>query len=196
MTVFPEMTITPKLLPVPPTCKAMQTCRGFTLIEVLITMVVIALGLLGLAGLQATNLKNNQSAYFRSQATQLAYDIADRMRVNNKNLAADYNEQMGSCLDEDDAVAKKACLENCETNACSTAEMADYDLSNWAVNMAQTLPSGVGIVCKDSDPEDGNSPGAHNCDGLGEAYAVKIWWDDNRDGAANQQFVMSFQPNE
>ena len=60
----------------------MNKNTGFTLIEVLIAMLVLAVGLLGLAGLQATSLKNNQSAYNRSQATQLAYDIADRMRSN------------------------------------------------------------------------------------------------------------------
>ncbi len=60
----------------------MKTNTGFTLIEVLIAMLVLAVGLLGLAGLQATSLRNNQSAYNRSQATQLAYDLADRMRAN------------------------------------------------------------------------------------------------------------------
>ncbi|MCX7101946.1 MAG: type IV pilus modification protein PilV, partial [Methylobacter sp.] len=60
----------------------MKQTAGFTLIEVLIAMLVLAVGLLGLAGLQATSLKSNQSAYNRSQATQLAYDLADRMRAN------------------------------------------------------------------------------------------------------------------
>ena len=60
----------------------MKKNTGFTLIEVLIAMIVLAVGLLGLAGLQATSLRNNQSAYNRIKATQLAYDIADRMRAN------------------------------------------------------------------------------------------------------------------
>ena len=60
----------------------MKKNTGFTLIEVLIAMIILAVGLLGLAGLQATTLKNNQSAYNRIKATQLAYDIADRMRAN------------------------------------------------------------------------------------------------------------------
>ena len=60
----------------------MNKNTGFTLIEVLIAMIVLAVGLLGLAGLQATSLRNNQSAYNRIKATQLAYDIADRMRAN------------------------------------------------------------------------------------------------------------------
>jgi len=60
----------------------MKKHKGFTLIEVLVSMIVLAIGLLGLAGLQMSSLRNNLSAYHRSQATQLAYDMADRMRTN------------------------------------------------------------------------------------------------------------------
>ena len=55
--------------------------RGSTLLEVLVSIVVLSIGLLGLAGLQATSMKSNHSAYMRSQATLLAYDLADRMRA-------------------------------------------------------------------------------------------------------------------
>jgi type IV pilus assembly protein PilV len=55
---------------------------GFTLIEVLIAMLILSVGLLGLAGFQASSARNNTSAYNRSQATQLAYDLADRIRAN------------------------------------------------------------------------------------------------------------------
>lgn len=64
----------------PPSPSADQ--RGATLIEVLVAMLVLSIGLLGLAGMQMTALKSNQSAYYRSQATVLAYDIIDRMRAN------------------------------------------------------------------------------------------------------------------
>ena len=60
----------------------MNKNTGFTLIEVLIAMLVLAVGLLGLAALQASSLRNAQSAYNRSLATELAYDLADRMRAN------------------------------------------------------------------------------------------------------------------
>lgn len=67
--------------------------RGSTLLEVLVSIVIIAFGLLGLAGLQATSVKSNLSAYQRSQATLLAYDLADRMRASRDNaLAGDYDE--------------------------------------------------------------------------------------------------------
>ncbi|MFL6713216.1 MAG: type IV pilus modification protein PilV, partial [Sulfurifustis sp.] len=56
--------------------------QGFTLVEVLVTLVVLSIGLLGLAMLQLESLKHNTDAYFRTQATMLAYEIIDRMRAN------------------------------------------------------------------------------------------------------------------
>ena len=56
--------------------------RGTTLIEVLVAIVVLAVGLLGMALLQITSVQSNHSAYYRSQVTILASDLADRMRAN------------------------------------------------------------------------------------------------------------------
>ncbi|MCS6948044.1 MAG: type IV pilus modification protein PilV, partial [Steroidobacteraceae bacterium] len=56
--------------------------RGFTLIEALIAVLVLSIGLLGIAGLQLASLQTNSVAYQRSQATMLAYDLLDRMRAN------------------------------------------------------------------------------------------------------------------
>ena len=56
--------------------------QGFTLVEALIALLVLSIGLLGVAALQLIALQNNNNAMFRSQATYLAYDIADRMRAN------------------------------------------------------------------------------------------------------------------
>lgn len=156
----------------------MNKNAGFTLIEVLIAMLVLEVGLLGLAGLQATNLKNNLSAYNRSQATQLAYDIADRIRTNKP--ASNYNN-------------KAATNDDCITNTCTPSQMAGYDLKEWNNQLTAQLSSGQGVVCLDNTPVDGTSKTAHNCDGVGNAYAIKIWWDDDRSGAAAQRFVVSFQ---
>lgn len=60
----------------------LKGAEGFSLIEVLVALVILAFGLLGLAGLQMAGLRNNDSAYLRSQATFHAYDIVDRMRAN------------------------------------------------------------------------------------------------------------------
>jgi type IV pilus assembly protein PilV len=61
---------------------------GMTLIEVLVTLVLISVGLLGVAALQLTSLKNNQESYVRSQAAVLAADILDRMRSNQTGFNA------------------------------------------------------------------------------------------------------------
>ncbi|MCK0506285.1 type IV pilus modification protein PilV [Aromatoleum anaerobium] len=63
--------------------------RGATLIEVLVAVVVLSIGLLGLAGLQMTSLQSNHSAYMRSQASLLAYDLSDRMRANCEGVRGD-----------------------------------------------------------------------------------------------------------
>lgn len=159
----------------------MNRSTGFTLIEVLVAVLVLAVGLLGLAGLQATGLKNNQSAYNRSQATQLAYDLADRMRANIAGIATYTNPAS--------AASVPACL---TTVGCSVGDMAANDLYEWNTVIGNTLPSGLGIVCLDSTPEDGTSA-ATACDLSGSTYAIKVWWDDDHSGAATQRFVTSFQ---
>ncbi len=58
-----------------------------TLIEVLVTLVIISVGLLGVAALQITTVRNNQDAYVRSQAAMLAGDMLDRMRANRTDTA-------------------------------------------------------------------------------------------------------------
>jgi type IV pilus assembly protein PilV len=57
--------------------------KGFTLIEVLVTLFILAIGLLGLAGLLFEGMRNNQGSYLRTQASIMAYDMADRMRANS-----------------------------------------------------------------------------------------------------------------
>lgn len=56
--------------------------QGFTLLEVLIAMLIFAIGMLGLAGMQGVALKDNNDAYMRSQAVFFAYDMGDRIRAN------------------------------------------------------------------------------------------------------------------
>lgn len=101
--------------------------QGATLIEVLVSMVILALGMLGLASLQVANLRNNQAAYYRSQATFLGYDILDRMRVN-RSVAAQY------------VVAVDA-------NAAGGGNaVAVADVPAWKAALNADLPEGEGAV--------------------------------------------------
>ncbi|WP_126456347.1 type IV pilus modification protein PilV [Sulfuriflexus mobilis] len=122
--------------------------RGFSLVEVLVAVFVLAIGLLGLAGLQAKSLQFNYSAYQRSQATMLAYDIIDRMRANLGEAQA-----TPSSYDIADNVAPST-SKNCQTNdpmvTCTAAEMASFDLNQWKCALsttydANTVCTGLGI---------------------------------------------------
>lgn len=111
---------------------------GFTLVEALVTFLILAIGLLGLAGLQAKGLQFDNSAYQRTQAVLLLNDIADRMRANLTTArASSYTVAFG------DAVSSSA---NCSTSACSTATMAKYDLTQWKIALARLLPRGDGKI--------------------------------------------------
>ncbi len=137
-----------------------HTMRGFTLIEVLVTLVVLAIGLLGLAGLQARSLQHNNSAYQRTQATFLAYDILDRMRANPMGIDANaYNS-----IDTSSLPGNPGCI----GTGCSPANLANTDIEEWAANLTAVLPSGQGTVTGTA----ANAP-----------FIVTVMWDDGRTGA-------------
>lgn len=137
--------------------------HGFTLLEILIAVVVLSIGLLGIAGLQAVGQQSNHSAYLRSQATALAYDMIDRMRANNAGVAnGDY--------DAIDTTANTYTDPGCASSTCSSTQMAQYDMYDWQQELANQLPTGNGKVS-----------GA----GSGTMYTVTVMWDDDRNGSAS-----------
>ena len=170
---------------------------GFTLIEVLVTLIVMSVGLLSLAGLQVIGLRSNHSAYLRSQATIQSYDIMDRMRVNFQAVeAGNYHRPTAA----GSAGTENA---NCETTTgCTSAEMAAHDLFRWNQAISDVLPGGVGVVCIDSTPDDGNITGPE-CEGVSGTpspavyrtaiYTIKIWWDDDQSSTPSQLFFTSFR---
>src|SRR4029453_4315779 len=158
----------------------MRAVSGFTLLEVLIAIVVVAFGLLGLAGLQLYALKNNHSAAMRVAATNLANDMIDRMKSNFQGVIAGNYNQSSTAAYQGPAVA------NCNQVAgCTAAELAQHDLNEWRLRLQAALPGGAGIVCVDSTPNDAApTPAAPGCDGIGATlYTVKIWWVDDRSQA-------------
>jgi type IV pilus assembly protein PilV len=156
------------------------TMSGFTMLEVLISIVVIAFGLLGVAGLQAFAVKNNQSAGARVVATALAMDMVDRLHSNWKGA----NE---GAYNAPNVTSYATGVPSCNTSTgCNQLQLAQNDLNEWQAQVAAALPKGVGIVCLTDTPHIGDDPNANGCNGAGiNTYAVKIWWSDDRSLTGN-----------
>ena len=114
--------------------------RGFSLLEVLIALLVLSIGLLGLAALQTVGLKFNTQSYQRTQAVLNAYDIIDRIRANPGGMTA------GAYNDID--LAYSAPAADCMAGTCSTAQMADYDIGQWKTSLTELLSQGKGAICR------------------------------------------------
>jgi len=109
------------------------TQRGTTLIEVLVALVVLSIGLLGMALLQVTSVQSNHSAYYRSQVSILASDLADRMRANRTAALTDAYEFDFPTPSSSHSVS---------------GSQAQKDKAEWLNALALTLPEGTGQVEK------------------------------------------------
>jgi type IV pilus assembly protein PilV len=122
----------------------------------MIALLVISIGLLGLAALQITSMKQNNSALHHSQAVWIGYNIADRIRAN----FAQFDSYAGI------TTKGASTQQSCASNACTAAQMVASDAAEWA-SVVQNLPSGLGMI---------TSPNA------GELL-IRIMWDDEGTGA-------------
>lgn len=107
---------------------------GFSLIEVLIALVILSVGLLGIAAMVSVSLKAKDSSYMQTQATSLAQGILDRMRANHGAAeTGNYNTNYSS------SYTAPACV-GAAVAPCTAAQMATFDLADWKANIANTLP--------------------------------------------------------
>ena len=110
--------------------------QGFSLLEVLVAVVVLSVGLLGIAGLQLTGLRYSHNANLRYIAVLQANDMADRLRANPAGVASgSYNAVSGPGSDP-----------GCIATSCSPAQLANNDIFEWNRDYANLLPSGAGTV--------------------------------------------------
>ena len=142
---------------------------GFSLLEVLIALVILSVGLLGIAAMLGTTVKGNDSAYMRSQATILANNIIDRMRANPIGAAnGDYDIAIGTPAPGSATVCTGGGAD------CDSAVLADYDLTQWKQTLASAsngLPDGDGGIST-------SQLGGVNL------VTVTVQWNDSRAGHA------------
>jgi type IV pilus assembly protein PilV len=131
-----------------------NTQSGVTLVEAMIALLVISVGLLGIASLQLTAMNQNTSSLHNSQAVWYAYNISDRIRANISEFDT-----------YDGADTSTSSPQDCMSSSCSAADMVDSDIADWKT-MVGNLPGGRGII-------------GSNTDGL----VISVMWDDSGTGA-------------
>lgn len=140
--------------------------RGVGLIEILVAVLILALGLLGMAGLQANALKTNQSSYARGQAVMLSYYMLDAMRADRASaLSLTYNTG---------AVSAGVIAPICNPLAITGASLSDNNRRDWL----QSLRTSLG--------NEDTTCGAISCDVTG-VCTIQITWDDSRAGGLGTQ---------
>jgi type IV pilus assembly protein PilV len=140
-----------------PNCSRPSHQQGATLIEVLVSILVMAFGILAMASLQSNALKFQKTTEYRAIATLLANDIADRMRANLPGATqGDYawNEDSddyaaltsSTAPDSDPTCGTGAIVKGTPTPDCTSTQMADRDLAEWKVRLFRSLPQSTGMI--------------------------------------------------
>ena len=127
--------------------------RGIGLIEVLVSLLIIAIGVLGMAGLHSRSLQHSQAAYLHSRATFLAGDMLDRIRANP--AMATTSDAYLSALDEDviDDCDEDNYPDTCESGECSGQQLAQYDIQQWKFQLACELPQTRAAISFDDNSD-------------------------------------------
>ncbi|MFT5032651.1 MAG: type IV pilus assembly protein PilV [Bacteroidia bacterium] len=124
--------------------------RGATLIEVMVSVLITVIGVLGAASLQMNSVKFNHLANTRSYATMLAYDVIDRMRANrDPALLGNYD------------LALSASAPSASTQSGSS--IAALDLQDWLSELSASLPGGDGSIVRN-----------------GSTFTITVQWDESR----------------
>jgi type IV pilus assembly protein PilV len=137
---------------------------GFGLVESLVALVVVSVGMIGIAALYNQGLGAGRTALYRTQAVNLAADMADRVRVNRRG-----GPSYGGA----------AANNNCDPAGgatCSPAQMAAHDLFVWQTLVADSLPDGVGAVLVG-----GTTP---------PTYTISVTWTEVGIGALTHQIAV------
>ncbi|MGE0498229.1 MAG: type IV pilus modification protein PilV [Ramlibacter sp.] len=152
--------------------------RGLSLIEVLVSLVIFAFGLLGAAGLQMATLRSNQFASSSATAVALAREYGEMMQSFPSAIETTSEGTSTFFLDTANTIASpnpSAC--NGSTVTCTPAQLSQALKEDWRARVKVALPSGRAEVCRDAEPRDASGELEWGgCDNTGDLVVVKIGW--------------------
>jgi type IV pilus assembly protein PilV len=167
--------------------------KGFTLIEVLVSLLILSIGIFGMLAVIVTSLQMNSSSVYRTIAAQQAYAMAETLRANPTALGT-ANPVSSVAFSAATSAVTITCLQaaGCTVGSTATNGFVQMALYMWQQQLALVLPSGTGTVCQDGTPNDGTSAN-WLCDGPSGTqtpmnplapYVVKVCWDESRISAS------------
>ncbi|MFV0601171.1 MAG: type IV pilus modification protein PilV [Brachymonas sp.] len=128
--------------------------RGAGLIEVLVAVVILAIGLLGMAGMTASSIKFNQMSRMRGTGVLLVNDLAERARVNALGFdAGGYASAAGKNYSFSPTLMSESGCFDLVDNKCTPEQMAAYDMNQWLRNVNARLPGGDAFIQTSSAKE-------------------------------------------
>ncbi|MGH1471402.1 MAG: type IV pilus modification protein PilV [Cellvibrionaceae bacterium] len=151
---------------------------GFSMIEMMISLLILAIGLLGQMALQMTSVSSNQSSYYRSQASIIANDFTDRMRLNADAIKAGLANYDSLSIDATSTNTSPGCA----AAGCTAADLALLDIFELQETLSASIPSGAVTVEKDATITSQ------------AAYKITITWQlEDRAGLTNGANVNKFE---
>jgi type IV pilus assembly protein PilV len=159
---------------------------GFTIIEVLVAVLVLAFGVMGSAAMQLAALRARHQSSLLSNAVQLGSSMLDAMCANASQMRLSDVDNPYLGLDYD-ALMPAASAQSCFAGAhCDNAQLAAFDIAQWQRQLKSSVPGGRFVICRDDQPSGGAGSTAWACSGAPTApIVIKLGW-SAADGTAGQ----------
>ena len=167
-----------------------KAMAGATLIEVMVALVIMSIGLLGLASLQLTGISSNSSSEKRTQAAVVANDLIERMRANPAGVTAgDYAAVNYAAVDCTTPLATVCDNLSAGASGCTSTQMANFDAYTAQCNASTLLQSGsLQVACTDK-------AGAALACATTPYRTITVSWKTQTDsGTADKNLILTFRP--
>jgi len=162
--------------------------KGFSLIEVLISILILTLGAVGAIGLQLASIRTSQQSAFHAIAVNLANELAEKMRANDTQMKLPdglnvFSSIKYNALTDGNPSSSVLCYSSLAN--CNPTELAKADIYEWLTRIKNSLPGAHVVVCRDLAPYDESKKKlTWTCSSDGSAsFVIKIGWSaKNLDG--------------
>jgi type IV pilus assembly protein PilV len=159
--------------------KVPSESSGFSLLEVLITLVIMSVGMMGLAGLKIVAIKGTNEAHFRHEASLLMADMTDRMRANKAGV----NNGAYELSTPIDFATASAPSPDCSNAECTADELAEYDQYQIALRINAAMPgSSLLITCPDNT--------CNTITDVKAEHTIAINWKEKKDKSENMTTIV------